>query len=337
MDAIDQPAEKKSPTRRVYRLAGSVIALVPLVWIFWRLDFHRLYECSHLVAWWTIPGLCLFLMLSMSLQGVRWWLMLRALIPDLSFRRAMSYHFIGVFYAIVLPTSASTDVVKTLLLSKKFDYSVSWGATWICRIMGFLSLAFLSIYGLFTIKKDFLPKGFWIALSAAFVVSVLVFAFSFSKHMTGPFRPIFRRLLPKKFATVIENIRQGVYLYRKKYGVLFGVFVVSMLTQSTLIIAGCFTLYGITGRLFVADYFAFFPIIEVIASAGPTPGGIGVREALTAVLFNYLNVSKEQLGIYVFLTLFFGLALKLLGGIPVLHGLFKRHRASARNESRSPE
>jgi uncharacterized protein (TIRG00374 family) len=326
LETIDPPQNKTSPRGKAYRVAGSVIALVPLVWIFWRLDFHRLFECSRQVAWWTIPVLCSFLFVSMALQGARWWFMLRALIPDLSFFRAMSYHFIGVFYGIVLPTSASADVVKTLLMSRKVDYSVSWGATWVCRILGLLALAFLSIYGLFTIDHKFLPKGFWIALCAAFLVSGAVFALSFSKRLTAPFRPLFQKLLPKKTTAVVENIRQGIYLYRKKPGTLFFVFIVTLLTQSTLMLAGCFTLYGITGRLFIADYFAFFPIIEVIANAGPTPGGIGVREGLTAVLFNYLNVSKEQLGIYVFLALFFSLALKLLGGIPLLHGLVKRRR-----------
>jgi len=258
--------------------------------------------------------------------------MLRARIPELPFLRAMSYHFIGVFYAIVLPTSASVDVIKTLLLSKKFDYSISWGATWICRIMGLLALAFLSIYGLFTINQAILPRGFWFALGAAFLVSVAVFILSFSKRFTTPLRPLFQKFLPKKTSTIMENIRQGIYAYRTSPGTLVMVFLVTLVTQASLILAGCITLYGITGKLFLSDYFAFFPIIEVLASSGPTPGGIGVREALTAVLFKYLHVSNEQLGIYVFLTLFFGLALKLIGGIPVLHGVIKQHRKPPRHE-----
>jgi len=328
MDSSDQMEKPASLRQKAWRIIGMIIALVPIVWIFWRLDFHRLAECTHRIAWWTIPVMCGFLLVSMMLQGVRWWLMLRGLIPELPFLRTMSYHFIGVFYAIVLPTSASVDVIKSTLLAKKFDYSVIWGATWICRIMGLLALAVLSVYGLFAINRDFLPRGFWIAFCAAMVVSGVVFALSFSKRLTAPFRPVFRKLLPNKISAILENIRQGIYLYRKKYGTLLAVLLVSLFTQATLILAGCFTLFGISGRLCIADYFAFFPLIEVVAGSGPTPGGVGVREALTAVLFNYLHVSKEQLGIYVFLTLFFGLALKLVGGIPVLHGLFKRRRSA---------
>jgi uncharacterized protein (TIRG00374 family) len=305
---------------------GLLIAVLPIAWIFWRLDFHRLMTCVPKVAWWTIPVMCAFVILSMTLQGVRWWVILRPQVKDLPLKRVMAYHFIGVFYGIVLPTSASTDVVKTVLLSRQVDYPVAWGATWLCRIVGFLVLVVLSVYGLFTINRDALPNGFWLALGAAFVLTAAVLAFSFSKRLTSPLRPLFSRAIPRKFVAIVENIRQGIYIYRKERRALVSLFLITLVAQISLILAACFTLYGITGKLFLSEYFAFIPIIEVIANSGPTPNGMGVREALTAVLFKYLLVSKEQLGIYVFLTLFFTIALKLAGGLPVFHGLLKNYR-----------
>jgi uncharacterized protein (TIRG00374 family) len=305
---------------------GLLIAVLPIVWIFWRLDFHRLLTCVPKVAWWTIPVMCAFVILSMTLQGVRWWVILRPKVKDLPLKRVMAYHFIGVFYGIVLPTSASTDVVKTVLLSKQVDYSVAWGATWICRIVGFLALVILSGYGLFTINHDSLPNGFWLALGATFIMAAAVLAFSFSKRLTSPLRPLLSRAIPRKFVTILGNIRQGIYIYRKERRALASLFLVTLVAQISLILAACFTLYGINGKLFLAEYFAFIPIIELVANSGPTPNGMGVREALTALLFKYLLVSKEQLGIYVFLTLFFTVGLKLAGGLPVFHGILKNYR-----------
>jgi hypothetical protein len=157
-------------------------------------------------------------------------------------------------------------------------------------------------------------------------LTAAVLAFSFSKRLTSPLRPLFSRAIPRKFVAIVENIRQGIYIYRKERRALVSLFLVTLVAQISLILAACFTLYGITGKLFLSEYFAFIPIIEVIANSGPTPNGMGVREALTAVLFKYLLVSKEQLGIYVFLTLFFTIALKLAGGLPVFHGLLKNYR-----------
>ncbi|MBN2036094.1 MAG: flippase-like domain-containing protein [Chitinispirillaceae bacterium] len=310
----------------IYRSITIVLAVVPIVWIYWRLDFSRLMEYIPRVAWWTIPVLCGFIILSTMLQGVRWWIVLRAFIPDLSFLRAMSYHCIGVFYSIVLPTSASADVVKTVLMSKKIDYSVAWGAILVCRILGFFTLVMFSIYGLLTIDRTFLPQGFWFSLGAAVAVMTVVFLLSFSKRLTSPFRPVVQKITPVKLLSIIENLRQGIYLYRTKTGSLAVLFLITCVTQCTLVLLGCVTLYGVAGRFLLSDYFAFIPIIEIVANAGPTPNGIGVREGGTALFFKYLDISNEQLGIYVFITLFFAIAVRLLGGIAVVHGMIKKKK-----------
>jgi uncharacterized membrane protein YbhN (UPF0104 family) len=315
----------KKPIRQIaFRVITIALAIVPIVWIYCRLDFSRLVEYIPKVAWWTIPALCGFILLSTFLQGVRWWIVLRALVPDIQFMRTMSYHFIGVFYSIVLPTSTSTDVVKTVLMSKNVDYSISWGATLLCKLLGFFTLVIFSVYGLLTIDRSFLPQGFWWALCTAFVLMILAGALSFSKRLTSPLRPLMQKIVPVKLLSIVENLRQGIYLYRNKTGALILLFLVTCVTQVTLVLLGCVTLYGVAGKFMLADYFAFIPIIEIIANAGPTPNGIGVREALTVVFFKYMHISNEQLGIYVFITLFFAIVLRLVGGIPVAHGILKK-------------
>jgi uncharacterized protein (TIRG00374 family) len=302
------------------------LAVVPIVWIFLRLDFHRLLEYVAHVAWWTVPLLCAILVLSMVLQVVRWWILLRPMIPGLLFRRVLSYHFIGTFYSIVLPGSASTDVVKTVLLSKNSDYAVSWGTIWLCRIFGFLALIILSSYGLLTIDRGFLPNGFWFVVVLSAILAAAAFALSFSKRFTSPLRPLIHKVVPGKFMTVIENIRQGIYLFREQRRALVMLFFVSLVTQAVLVLASVFLLYGITGRIVIADFFAFIPVIELIANAGPTPNGMGVREALIALLFRHLQISNEHLGIYVFLSLTCSIGLKLIGALPVFHGIIKNQR-----------
>jgi hypothetical protein len=211
-------------------------------------------------------------------------------------------------------------------LSKNVDYAVSWGAIWLCRIFGFLALIIVSLYGLFTIDRGYLPNGFWLAVVSSAALAAAALALSFSKRFTSPLRSLINRVSPRRFVTVMENIRQGIYLYREQRSALFLLFLVSLVTQTVIILANVFTLYGISGRLVIADLFAFIPVIELIANSGPTPNGIGVREALIAVLFVHLRVSNEHLGIFVFLTLSLSVGLKLIGALPVFHGFMKDRR-----------
>src|SRR5271157_376223 len=160
------------------------LALVPIIWIFSKIDFREMLQVFGKIAWWTIPFLIAVIILSMFLQGVRWWMLLKAFIPAISFSRVMNHHFSAIFYSIILPTSAAQDVVRSVLISKENDYGISWGSTWVSRILGLLTLAILSIYGLFLIDRHFLPKSFFLTLIIILVALVLLFFLSFSKKIT---------------------------------------------------------------------------------------------------------------------------------------------------------
>jgi hypothetical protein len=177
-----------------------------------------------------------------------------------------------------------------------------------------------------TIDRSFLPDGFWLSLGSVFILMSILAILSFSKRLTSPFRPIIQRWMPRNLVAVIERLRQAIYLYRSRPGALLQLLTVTCILQVTLVLLGCVTLFGIAGKFLLSEYFAFIPIIEIIANAGPTPNGIGVREALTKVFFHYLNIPNEQLGIYVFITPFFATVVRLTGGIPVLYGMLKDRR-----------
>jgi hypothetical protein len=56
---------------------------------------------------------------------------------------------------------------------------------------------------------------------------------------------------------------------------------------------------------------------------------MGIRETLSAGMFAYLHLSKEQLGIYAMFTLFFALVPRVAGFPFVLSGLRRGRRQRA--------
>ena len=311
--------------KSIWNIAKYFIAAIPIIWVFKRLDFSDFLQTFPQIAWWTIPLLIVSLLTSITLQGVRWWMMLRSLVPDLSFKKTIAYHYIGLFYSIALPAgNVAQDVVKSLLLSQKIGYGTVWGATWICRILGLIALALLSLYGLFSIPASVLPKGFVPAVIIAFCVCALLVVVSFSKRITRPFRSLIEKITPKKFLQIPQTIRDGIYNYRDKKSELFTVFLVTIVTQFSMIMGSCFLVWGISGRFCFAEMLAFIPIIEVISMSVPiTPNGMGIREILTALMFKQIGLSNETLGVYVVIILFFTVAIRLVGGVFVVHGMVK--------------
>jgi uncharacterized membrane protein YbhN (UPF0104 family) len=315
---------KKSWIRRL----GIPIAAIPIAWIYWRLDFHTMVSIAPKVAWWTGPVLFAIAFTCMVLQGVRWWILLRTFILNLPLGRALSYHFIGAFYGSAIPSGAAQDVIKTLLVADKCDASASWAAIWLTRILGLPALGILSLYGFIVMDKSAFPRGAAYAMAFFYILAAFLFFLSFSKTITRPVRIVLERIIPPGIATLLGDIRQGIYRYRGRKGDVFTSFLVTLLTQVLFVFSAIFTLRGITGHFFIWQCFTFIPIIELISVSFPfTPNGMGVREALSAAMFAYLGLTKEQLGIYVLFLLFFGLAVRSVGVVPLVHGYIKKRRS----------
>jgi uncharacterized membrane protein YbhN (UPF0104 family) len=122
-----------------------------------------------------------------------------------------------------------------------------------------------------------------------------------------------------------HTIREGIYQFRNKKAWLLLSCSATVIAQMLLLGAVSILLFSITGNFFLFEVIAFIPIIEMVSMAQPfTPGGIGVREALIAIMFKQLHLSDENLATFIILsnlTIF----LKLLGVIPVLmHSLKKK-------------
>jgi uncharacterized membrane protein YbhN (UPF0104 family) len=322
------PIGKKNTNWWIRRL-GIPLAAIPIIWIYWRLDFHSMIAMLPKVAWWTTPVLFSFVISCMTLQGVRWWILLHAFIPELPLKRALAYHFMGVFYGTAIPTGFAQDVIKTLFVAQKNSMETSWAAFWVTRALGLPVLAILSMIGFFSMDKSVLPRGWEYAMAIFYLLVGIVFIVSFSKRITRPVRIIVEKWFSPKIILPVEKIREGIYRYRQKKTAILQSFVVTLVAQICLVLLTCLTIKGITGFFFIWECFTFIPLIELLAVSFPfTPNGIGAREALSAAFFAYLHLSKEHLGIYVMLALFFSLVPRLFGFPLLIHG-YRKQRAAA--------
>ena len=306
-----------------------VFALVPIVWIFWTINIHGMLRAAASLPWWGVPLVVVNVLASMFIQGVRWWLLLKAFIPAISFWKVMNAHFAGIFYSIALPTSAAGDVVRTFLISQENDYAVAWSATWLSRITGLVVLLLFSVIGLLLMDRSKLPESVSLTILMVFALLVVCVFLSFSKKVTRPVRKALHRVIPHiKPLEIMENIRNGIYQYRYKKMNLVIVLSITVLVQFLLVGYTCLIIKGIAGKFYLLECMTFVPMIEIVCMSVPlTPSGLGVREALSKLMFDHIGLLGEQLGVYIVLS-FLATSLKLVGALPILFGLVKRPKAA---------
>ena len=179
----------------------------------------------------------------------------------------------------------------------------------------------------FDVDKSRLPRSFGIYAAVAFLAVGLMFYLSFSKRATRPFRSFLLKVISRKTLETFERIREGIFVFRGRKKALAGVTILSLIVQFSLICGGCLIVKGINGHMFLSVFMTFIPVIELVASLPLTPGGLGVREALTAIMLGSIGLSKEQIGTYILISVVFSILTKLIGGLPLLYDAVTAMRA----------
>ncbi|MBN1577701.1 MAG: flippase-like domain-containing protein [Chitinispirillaceae bacterium] len=301
-------------------------AAVPFIWIFSRVEIDRFIPTIVDVKWWTIPILFMSVIVAMLLQGTRWWLLLRAFSPGLTLRSAMGCHFRSLYYSLLLPNTTAQEIVRTVFMAKRIGKVTSWSAAWICKITGLMVSVGLSIYGLTVLSKVADSAYFMRIILISAMAMVLLIVFSFSKKVTRPLRHILLRLIPESIVGKVEKMREGIYQYRYKKRYVFWAGLITLFAQLSIFGGASMTIKGITGSSYFLECIAFIPLIEMISMAQPfTPNGIGVRDALFALMFARLHLSKEQLCIYIVISNL-SIFLKLLGALPIIHDFMRKKK-----------
>jgi uncharacterized protein (TIRG00374 family) len=268
--------------------------------------------------------LCAFL--GLLFQGIRWWILIFAFTNKLTFIRSMAIHFSSAFYSLILPNSTVQEIVRTVYATKTTGYVIGWSSAWLCKIMGVAISFSLSAAGLIFLPSITIPHAALYIFYCLFILMCVALFLSFTKKFTRPVRKLITTRFPGLSIEWFEKLREGIYKYRDKKKMLAISFITTFLAQFALLAGVSFLLFGITANPYIIEVIAFIPLIEMISMAQPfTPGGIGVREALIALMFQHLNLSSEQLAVYIVISNL-SIFVKFTGLIPVTYGALKKKK-----------
>jgi uncharacterized protein (TIRG00374 family) len=309
----------KPPIKKIATgILRAALVIAPLAWIYSSTSAGDLIGILKSVSVPLLLSIAALTFANIVLQGVKWWMLIRRFVPGLRLGKAVGVHIESVFYSIALPTAVAQDIVKSVILSKSHDPSVVWAASWLGRLIGLLSLLLYSAAGLIYLKSDILPPGFRETLIAVIAAVALLCALSFSKRLTRPILAISEKIIGAKITGKLERLRNGIYQFKYARGTLLQTFFISAVIQFLIICAASLCVYAVSGEFYLVECIAFVPLAEIIAISLPlTPSGVGVREALMALMFMRLGFDEGQIASYVTISLLMA-TVRVAGGAPVI-------------------
>ena len=274
-------------------------------------------------------GAVLFFVLSNCLGAVQWYLLLRAQDLPVSFRQALVFYFIGVFFNNVRLRNIGGDAMRIYDIRRLTgESSGGIAATVMDRFIGLLStstlalLAFPLIFdgaefaAVFTARTGRHLAQLWVpVLGLVWLGLVGVLSVGLSRRLGQLADVTVLRLVPARLRELINHLHNTISIYRQRLGLLAVIWIISFGVQfSRILVYYCAGLaLGIDAGL--VYFICYQPVAAILAALPISLGGLGVREGVLVTLFGTVGVDREIATAMSLLGYIAGIIASLIGGI----------------------
>lgn len=283
--------------RHIASLAKLCVALAILAWLV-RKESDAI---SQLVARpKDLRLLCVSfccLLAATLLSFVRWFLLVRALEIPFSLREAIRWGFLGYLFNFIGPTSVGGDLIKAYFVARdQVERRGEAIATiLIDRLVGLLSLLVVAAATILITGFSRVPElaRFLQLVVAVAAVGTAGFAVVLSPCSDALMSPLVR--LPF-LGSVLERIRRGLALYRRRRLQLVGIGCISIAVHFLVAVAMHFTDRSVHPMTPTLAEHLIISTFASVAGAAPLPGGLGSYEFAMDYLFQQIPSEAVERG-----------------------------------------
>ncbi len=326
------------------RYARIAISAGLILFLFTRLDVRAVGEALITVRWqFMVVALATFAA-SLVLGNVQWMLLLSLQGIRLSFRRTLSFYFVGAFFNNFLPANIGGDVVRVYDVYKESAKPhAAIAATVTDRLFGMVALGLLAMpaglyvafrYGALGLDRSF---GFWSLVIVLAFVGILAFtlAMILNRGLARAVERIVRPLLIRGTRDRFRQVYESFHMYRKHMRGLVAVLGMALFVQTCRVLVHYEVSEAMGLEIPAIYFFLFIPVIAIFIAMPISIGGLGVREGLGIFFFTraVAGLGDEQAMAMELLAYVVGVVVSLGGGVIY----FTRGLAPARIEQEFSE
>ena len=285
-----------------------------LLWyIFTKIDIQKTQEVlkSADLSYLFYAGI-VFLVINFILLW-RWFIFIKALDLSVSIMTVIRYYFAGLFGNLFLPSSIGGDIIKIIGLCRGNRKKAKVVASVLLdRLSGFVAIvlvasaSFIFGYGFIEDKSSLF---FILCMALLFgMISVVLF----NQRLYRFCCQIFNRIPRVKEGLML--IHDDIMLLKGRRKEAFQGVVLSCLSQAVFSLTYYLTARALHQDIQLIYFFIFVPLI-CMASAFPSIGGLGIREAGAAYLFLKVGVDAGIAVSFSLINFLFMVIFGLLGGL----------------------
>jgi len=308
-------------------LALKIIVSITLIYF-----VARKINFSHLAGVWTrinvsyLLGAYFLLLLSMVVNSIKWWELLKVQKVDVSLKRVMSHYLVGYFFNNFL--TGVGEVKRIYDLSKETGKSHEVVASvFMERWTGIISQVAMALIALTWAYRE-IPRLHNVLLICGILFVFLLALFLILGRISYiPFMDRFKRI-----HQWLDTFRESYNEYTRRPRGLLIAFALSIVPPVMLIFIHWILTLGIGCKVSLWAFVLFIPIISVFSQVPVSISGIGVQELLFVQLFGIAGIPAETAFSVSILSHLLKMGVGAIGGIIYL--LRKDRKIPKEDESR---
>jgi glycosyltransferase 2 family protein len=308
--------------KRLLNIAFKLLVSCGLIlYLASKADLGELRQIVAQTTPWLFAAAVLLFVVSNTLGSAQWYLLLRAQKLAVSFRQALVFYFVGVFFNNVLLGNIGGDAMRIYDIRRLTGQSSSGiAATVMDRFIGLFSTCTLALLAYPLIASRISAGG----PQFAWVVSVLIpvwaglvaiLAMGLSQRIGSLLEKLASRFLPALIADLLARLRRSIGVYRHQLRLLLTAWLLSLGVQLCRILVYWTAGLALGLEVGLIYFICFQPVAAILAALPISIGGLGVREGTLVGLFGSIGVPRDLSLAMSLLGYVAGILASLLGGI----------------------
>jgi glycosyltransferase 2 family protein len=266
-----------------------------LYFIFSKVPFYDVLEEFEKFSFMTLIAVIFLTLSHLLLIGLRWRLILSKLDTFISYKKSLSFCFIGFGVSQALPSTIGGDVYRAIALRKmKNGLRTGVVSVFYDRLLGLLALGILAMPALFQysdISMPPLPIYLTIVLALT-IIMPFVFVKKYRYYLTSSIQNL--EFLNVLYSTIC-SLEVVKYLQHRSFGKKTVIVLILMSLAVQILVCSVFAILisGLASTINLNMFFSI-PLIIMFSLVPVSIAGWGLREAASVMILSGYGLPPEQ-------------------------------------------
>jgi hypothetical protein len=321
----------------LFTVAKVAITLGLIALAFSRFDIEAVKASLATANLWLIVLAFGFYLVAITINGMKWYVLLQALEVRVPFRAVLQFMFVGFFFNSILPANIGGDVMRGYGLARYTDRTAEAAVSVVVdRVVGLLAyMSTAAVTAIVVVRFMDHAELQW--LSNLALLALAGIAAALAVMLSRRLRVLVARVLQvgplTRLLPFYEGVSAALDAYRFRYRALFNAYLLGLAGLMAANVVNWLLFEAVGGGVPFVDVLLFNPLIALVLLVPISVGGHGVIQNAYPFFYSLLGVPVTQ-AVAVSVLMSF---IIIMGSLPGAVLWFRIRRASNDQTASAPE